>query len=147
MKTEVCFYYRPVTRELTVWLVGNLIPQTVLLRTPPHNVTVSVGNACCGCGCGVLVPLEVGGIGGGYGKSLVTFNLAASPVCGIPIARVLRGDIEGLIGRDELAGLNPSCGSIRLRIKVSNHSPVCSDHELTHPESGPATKNVLPRSA
>jgi len=122
MKTEVCFYYRPVTKELTAWLVGNLVPQTVLLCTPPHNVTVSVGSACCGCGCGVLVPLEVGGISGGlnyYGNAPVTFNLAASPVCGIPIARVLRGDIEGLIGRYELAGLNPDSGSIRLRIKVT----------------------------
>ena len=82
---------------------------------------------CCERICGVLVPLAASGTHdspNGNGKTLVTFNLVGSTTCGIPIARVLRGDLVGLIGRDDLAELNPNWGSMRLRIEVSNHSPV-----------------------
>ena len=105
---------------------------------------------CCESVCGVLVPLAANGTYGypnGGGKTLVTFNLIASPVCGIPMARVLRGDLDGLVGRDELAELNPGAGSMRLRIKVSSYSPVSPSRELTHVESGPVTKTSRPKSA
>jgi hypothetical protein len=105
---------------------------------------------CCKRACGVLVPLAANGAYGGPncdGKTFITFNLFASPVCGIPIARVLRGDLEGLVGRDELAELNPSSGSMRLRIKVSNHSPAYPFRELTHAESGTATSKYHQRSS
>lgn len=105
--------------------------------------------SCCESVCGILIPLGTNGTYGGPngdGESLVTFNLVASPVCGIPIARVLRGDLEGLLRRDELARLNPSSGSMRLRIRVSNRFPVCTPRELTRTKSGPVTKKSLQRS-
>lgn len=105
---------------------------------------------CCERICGALVPLAASSTydnPNGNGKTLVTFNLVDSTACGIPIARVLRGDLGGLVGCDELAELNPNCGSMRLRIEVSNHSPVYPSRELTHAESGLATKRSRPRSA
>jgi len=118
--------------------------------TAPQLYIMPNGASCCESACGMLVPLGANGTYGspnGDGESLVTFNLVSSPVCGIPIARVLRGDLEGLLRRDELAKLNPSSGSMRLRIKVSNCSPVCPSRELIRTESGPATKISLQRSA
>lgn len=82
---------------------------------------------CCGNSCGMLFPLVSNGSyldPRGEGKTFVAFKLAGSPLCGIPVAKVLRGDLEGLIERDELAKLNPNAGSIRLRIEVGSLSPV-----------------------
>ena len=83
--------------------------------------------SCCINSCGSLVPLVNNGnydsaIDGG--KAYVNFNLSGSSCCGIPVASVLRGDLDGLEGRDELARLNPRSDSIRLRIEVSSPSPV-----------------------
>ena len=117
----------------------------------PYCVILNGGGVlCCESVCGILVPLATNNTYGspnGDGRSLVTFNLVASPVCGIPIARVLRGDLEGLVGRDDLAELNPSSGSMRLRIEVSNHYPACPSRELTHSKSCPAIEKSRPRSA
>ena len=126
------------------------IPMTNPFPFPLHVTVNGGGIPCCASACGVLVPLSVNGIyqdPNGDGKSLVHFNLLDSPLCGIPVARVLRGDLEGLMGRDELAGLNPSAGSMRLRVEVSNPSPVSHSHKPTRFESGPATKGYRPRSA
>ncbi|KAF9650885.1 hypothetical protein BDM02DRAFT_3185040 [Thelephora ganbajun] len=74
---------------------------------------------CCQRSCGRLIPLVVNGTYNdptGEGKTFITFNLATSQCCGIPVTRVLRGDLDGLIGRDNLARLNPSSGSMRLHI-------------------------------
>lgn len=117
---------------------------------PLHVMVNGGGTPCCASACGALVPLSVNGIyydPNGDGKSLVHFNLLDSPFCGIPVARVLRGDLEGLMERDELAGLNPSAGSMRLRVEVSNPSPISHSHKPTRFESGPATKESPPRSA
>ena len=105
---------------------------------------------CCNGACGILVPLPVLGTYAdptGDGKSFINFNLATSPLCGIPIAKVLQGNLEGLEGRDELARLNPSASSMRLRIHVSSHSLVNPFRELTRVQSGPATTKFLPKLA
>ena len=100
-------------------------------RAKPVSQPVVVTNAdvspCCEGYCGTLVPLVANGsynAPGGDGKTHISFNLSASPVCGISVARVLRGDLNGLVGRDDLAMLNPRAGSMRLRIEVSNPSPL-----------------------
>jgi hypothetical protein len=115
------------------------------------TVVISMGTPpCCGNFCGTSVPLAINGSYNdlnGDGKSHVSFKLLASKWCGIPIAMVLCGNFTGLIGRDELAGLNPNSGSVRLRIDVSNPSSVRSSHKLTYVESGRATKDLSARSA
>lgn len=84
---------------------------------------------CCTNCCGNVVPFVANG---NYnnpndgGKTRIDFNLANSATCGIPFARVLRGDLEGLFHRDDLARLNPSADSMRLRIEVSDISFVIS---------------------
>jgi len=55
------------------------------------------------------------------GRSSVDFRVTGS-CCGIPIARVLRGQLEGLFERDDLAMLNPKSRSMRLEIQVSGLS-------------------------
>ena len=83
--------------------------------------------SCCSNSCGRLVPLVTkGNYSGptGDGKTHITFNLSGSAWCGISVARVLRGDVEGLAGRDDLAGLNRRSNSMRLRIEVSNPSAI-----------------------
>lgn len=105
---------------------------------------------CCGGACGVLVPLLTNGIYAdptGDGKTLISFNLTTSPLCGIPIARVLLGNLEGLGRREELAELNPSVGSVRLLIKVGNHSLVSSSRKLTYVPSGPDIRKLRLMSA
>ena len=77
---------------------------------------------CCELACGTFVPLIANG---NYndpngGKTYIKFGMTASPWCGISVAGVLRGNLEGLEGRDDLAGLNPNSGSVRLRIEVNN---------------------------
>ena len=108
------------------------------------------GEFCCHYACGICVPLQPYYIYSdptGDGKSFINFNLAISPLCGIPIARVLQGNLEGLEGRDELARLNPGSSSMRLWIRVSGHSPVSPSRELTCVQNGPATKILVPRLA
>ena len=67
----------------------------------------------------------------GEGKTYIMFNKTASPWCGISVAGVLCGNLDGLEGRDDLAGLNPKSGSMRLRIEVSNPSLVMSCRTIT----------------
>jgi hypothetical protein len=104
---------------------------------------------CCENYCGTLVPFATKATykdSHGHGKSYVSFNLAASPWCGIPVARVLTGDLVGLLDRDKLSELNPNSRSMRLRIEVGDPFPIRPSHELTY-DSGRATKNLNPRSA
>ena len=70
---------------------------------------------------------------------VISFSLENSTARGIPVADVLRGNLEGLVGRDDLAGLNPNADSVRLKIEVSNSSFARSSHELTCVGSCPAT--------
>ena len=104
---------------------------------------------CCGKACGTYVPLVVNGIyhdpNGGINH--ITFNLSTSPSCGIPVARVFGGNLEGLIGRDDIVVLNPKSNSIRLRIEVSHPSLVGPSHRLTCAKSCRATRCFSPRSA
>ncbi|KAF9792931.1 hypothetical protein BJ322DRAFT_87431 [Thelephora terrestris] len=77
---------------------------------------------CCERGnCGVLVPFAVNGTYNGDGKKIIRFNLDNSRTCGIPFSRVLRGDLEGLVERDELAKLNPPANSMRLKLDLSGY--------------------------
>lgn len=117
---------------------------------PLHVMAGTSDPPCCYNTCGPVVPLSTHGIyhdPNGNGKSLVFFNLIDSALCGIPVARVLRGDIEGLEGRNELVELDPSSGSIRLPIEVSHPFPASSSHKLTCIGSGPATEESRLRSA
>ena len=105
---------------------------------------------CCQNSCGLLVPLVANGSyngPSGDGKTRIYFNLSNSPFCGISVARVLRGDLDSLAERDDLAILNPKSGSMRLRIGVSNLSFVNTSHQLTCVDSGRATKNSCERLA
>lgn len=105
---------------------------------------------CCeSYACGIFVPLVANGNYNGPNgeeRTHIRFNITASPFCGIPVAKVLRGDLDGLEGRDDLAELNRNAGSMRLRIEVGNLSPVRSSHKLTCVKSGPVTKSITPRS-
>ena len=88
---------------------------------------------CCRNDCGVLVPFVANGTYTGGGKKIIPFKLYGSTSCGIPIARVLQGNLEGLVERDDMAELNPPVNSIRLKIEVSRpprHHPshlICVD--------------------
>lgn len=107
----------------------SLMAQLTQTTIPPYIVMNTNVSLCCNSYCGVLLPFVANGSYNnprGGGKTLVTFRLAGFPTCGIPVARVLRGDLEGLNERDALAELNPNSGSMRLRIEVSNPSPVRS---------------------
>lgn len=78
---------------------------------------------CCDNHCGMLVPFAANGNyndPNGGGRNVVHFNRANSATCGIPFKRILRGDLEGLVERDDLAELNPNADSIRLKIEVSD---------------------------
>ena len=53
----------------------------------------------------------------------VSFQLATSLRCGIRVSKVLDGNLEGLIGRDDRVVLNPGgANSMRLRIEVGDPS-------------------------
>lgn len=114
-------------------LTQTTLPQTTLAQsafaqsTLPHYIVINMNlPSCCGSYCGVLFPLNANGAYNNPrdgGKTLVTFRLTGSSTCGIPVAKVLRGDLEGLIERDALAELNPKANSIRLRIEVGSLSP------------------------
>ena len=143
-------------------MVVNWLGPPALQTTARHHVDVcsDVGSGhtlslyamaskrCCINFCGILITSAIDGVYGPIdnGKTFVTFNLVGSSMCGIPIARILQGDLEGLVGRDQLAKLNPSSGSMCLWIEVSYHSPICPFRELTRAESGLATKMYRPRS-
>jgi len=108
---------------------------------PLHIINAPVPT-CCGSFCGTLIPLVLNGsynAPSGEGRSQVDFNVSGSPCCGISIARVLRGDLEGLVERDDLALLNPRSSSMRLEIQVGNPSPARSQ-KLTYIESGRVMK-------
>ena len=105
--------------------------------------------SCCGNSCGTCIPLIANGSykdPSGVGKTHISFNLSTSQECGISVARVLRGDLSDLVGRDDLAMLNPKLHSVRLRIEVSNPSPAGLSDKLTRVDSGQATKFLLTRS-
>ena len=73
----------------------------------------------------MLVPFVVNGNYNdpcGGGRNVVHFNRENSAACGISFKRVLRGDLEGLVKRDDLAELNPNADSIRLKLEVSDIS-------------------------
>lgn len=115
--------------------------------TPHYTIAMNASaTTCCEKHCGSLVPLVINGNYNSPGKTLVYFQLSGSPSCGIPVSQVLRGELEGLIGRDDTIILNPESQSIRLRIAVSNSSPVRPSHRLICVESCRATKNFSPRS-
>lgn len=116
----------------------------------PTAANSAVVRSCpCPYSCGITVPLVVNGSyndPNGDGINYVTFKLSSSPSCGIPVANVLRGDLEGLVRRDELIVLNPRASSMRLRIEVSNPSSFRPSHRLTYVKSGLATRSLHPRS-
>lgn len=90
----------------------------------PDIVMDTATPACCERACGAFIPLVVNG---NYndpngGRNYIGLALSASPECGIPVSRVLNGNLEGLIGRDDVVVLNPKSNSIRLRIEVSRPS-------------------------
>jgi len=118
---------------------------------PQPTIAINTGvPSCCEYRCGRLVPLspdESYNDPLGDGKNLVTFNVAISPWCGIPVARVLLGDLEGLVNCDDFVTLNPRSSSVRLRIKVRHPSTAWYYHELTLVESGQVTRSIWPRSA
>jgi hypothetical protein len=91
--------------------------------------------SCCSGDCGLLVPL----VPNGGGKTTIRFDLDSSTTCGIPVSNVLRGKLEGLIGRDDLAELNPNTDSVRFKIEVRNISTTMSFYGLTHADSCLAT--------
>jgi len=116
----------PKPRNLDVG--SNSVRDSTQQGTSPNYVIINTGPPpCCGNNCGTLLPFIADGTynnpNGGV-KAFVTFRLAGSPLCGIPVVKVLRGDLEGLIGREELAVLNPRSHSICLRIAVSDPCPV-----------------------
>jgi len=105
-------------------------PLPVHPRCQPTSQPTIVINAgvppCCKNSCGRSVPLIASGSYNdplGDGKTLITFNLSGSPRCGISVARVLHGDLEGLGNRDDFVTLNRRSGSMRLRIEVGYPSP------------------------
>ena len=86
-----------------------------------------VGVWCCTRYCGDLVPVPPSS---NYrsrdGRDIIPFNLVTGrdepAKCGIPVTNVIQGNLEGLVGRDDLAGLNPNADSIRFKIEVGNPS-------------------------
>ena len=93
---------------------------TAITYHPTHPLSMTVTPICCRRQCGPLIPLAVNGNYRGDGKTFVFFNLTGSQTCGIRVVDVLRGNLEGLIGRDDAVELNPNADSMRLRIEVSN---------------------------
>ena len=102
--------------------------------------------ACCENHCGLPVPLLANGSYNGHGRTRVDFKVSGSPRCGIQVSKVLRRDLEGLIGRDDIIVLNPESNSVRLKVEVSNPSPVRHSW-LICVKSGRATKYFAQRSA
>ena len=104
--------------------------------------------SCCSNSCGRLVPLVTKGNyidPTGDGKTHITFNLSGSVWCGISVARVLRGDVEGLAGRDDLAGLNRRSNSMRLRIEVSNPSAIGRSNQTNFDRQWPGYDVFTPK--
>ena len=113
------------------------------------SLSIMVG-MCCGKPCALIVPFVANGSyddPNGDGRTQVRFGLSGSPFCGISVARVLRGDLDGLEDRDDLAVLNPRSGSMRLRIEVSNLSLVNTFQKLTYVNSWRVTNHLCARSA
>ena len=129
-----------------------------LSPSPPTTSTPTLSNhmahymtiqSCCPNCCGVLIPFTANGTHTGDGKKIVKFNVTGSTTCGIPVSRVLRGDLEGLIERDEMAELNPPVNSVRLKIEVSSpsyHPSPPPPPPLTCVGSCLATSNLRERS-
>ena len=81
---------------------------------------------CCENGCGRPIPLIVNGNyqdPNGEGRTYIRFNMSTTPGCGIPVARVLESNLDGLHERDDRVELNPNSGSMRLKIEVSDLPP------------------------
>lgn len=98
----------------------------VYFSEPQFYMTANQGvvGYCCTRYCGLLVPVLVGGTYRNGGKNVMQFNLATSQgeQCGIPVINVIQGNLEGLVGRDDLAELNLNADSIRLKIEVGSPS-------------------------
>lgn len=85
---------------------------------------------CCINQCGILLPLLVNGAYRGDGRTIVEFNVATSLTCGIPVIDVLQGNLQGLMGRDDIIELNPNADSMRLKMEVSSPSTLWSSPRL-----------------
>ena len=133
---------------------GFVLPLQAHPRGQPTFQSTAVTDAgvlpCCEYSCGRPVPLIVNGNYNdpiGDGKTHIAFNVTNSPWCGISVAKVLRGDLEGLMQRDELAILNPRSKSMRLKIDVSIPPSSGLSQRLICVKSGPATMSLRPRLA
>ena len=87
------------------------------------SISFAVNPDCCGNRCGPVLQFLTNGTYRGDGKVTVLFNRVGSKTCGIPVADVLRGTLEGLIGRDDVVELNANAESMRLKMEVSDLPP------------------------